>query len=279
MRRFGREFHIAFPDGCAGSRNFHREPACALNAIRVQIIRGGETPAASGDHSNSQSCGFGGGDLGNPSIFCSQSPVPRLHNTHVGVLDAWPCQQVQGSFSDAPQRSPPVKIPSVMEAGGFSVRVHYDAMLSWFAKPLPVGSPAPPFISLDEEGSAFVLNQQRNKYVILVFYPGDDTPVCTRQLCEFRDQWSRIRERGGFVVGVNPRGESSHAGFKKKHNLPFPLLVDNGNRIARLYHCNGPIVRRTVYVIGKDGTILYGKRGKPSVDEILTALPQSAAAT
>jgi peroxiredoxin Q/BCP len=145
-------------------------------------------------------------------------------------------------------------------------------MFSWFLKPLPVGSAAPPFLAPDEEGSVFVLNQHRNKYVILVFYPGDDTHVCTKQMCELRDEWSRIRERGGYVVGVNPQSDASHAGFKRKHNLPFPLLVDNGKRIARLYHCGGPIVRRTVYVIGKDGRILYARRGKPAVEEILDAI-------
>jgi peroxiredoxin Q/BCP len=150
-------------------------------------------------------------------------------------------------------------------------------MLSWFVRPLPLGSTAPPFIAPDQEGNVFVLNQHRNKYVILVFYPGDDTPVCTRQLCELRDEWAAIRERGGYVVGVNPQSDRSHAKFQQKHKLPFPLLVDNGKRIAGLYRANGPVVRRTVYVVGKDGRILFARRGKPSVDQILAVLPQAQA--
>jgi peroxiredoxin Q/BCP len=145
-------------------------------------------------------------------------------------------------------------------------------MFSWFSKPLPVGSEAPPFIAPDQEGSVFVLNQQRNKYVVLVFYPADDTPVCTRQLCEFRDNWGLIEEAGGFVVGLNPRGEASHTAFRDKHKLPFPLLVDHGQRIAGLYNCGGIVVRRTVYVVGKDGRIVYARRGKPAVEEIIEAI-------
>jgi peroxiredoxin Q/BCP len=101
-------------------------------------------------------------------------------------------------------------------------------MLSWFSKPLPVGSIAPPFMAPDQDGSIFILNQHRDRHVILVFYPADDTPVCTRQLCELRDGWDRIQAAGGYVLGLNPAGDSSHTAFRKKHNLPFPLLVDYG---------------------------------------------------
>jgi peroxiredoxin Q/BCP len=146
-------------------------------------------------------------------------------------------------------------------------------MLSWIAKPLTVGSTAPPFMAPDQDGSIFILNQHRNKYVILVFYPGDDTLVCTKQLCELRDRWDRIQAAGGYVLGINPADDASHTSFRKKHGLPFPLLVDYGKRVAKLYHCDGPIVRRTVYVVDKEGKIAYARRGKPSVDEILQVLP------
>jgi thioredoxin-dependent peroxiredoxin len=146
-------------------------------------------------------------------------------------------------------------------------------MFGLFSKPLPVGSPAPPFLAPDEEGHVFVLNQHRNKYVVLVFYPGDDTPTCRQQLCELRDEWLRLRDRGVYIVGVNPQDAASHGAFKKKFDFPFPILVDGGQRVARLYKANGLIVKRTVYVIGKDGRILFAKRGKPIVDEILAAIP------
>lgn len=145
--------------------------------------------------------------------------------------------------------------------------------MSLFKNPLPIGSDAPPFILPDENGDVFVLNQNRNKYVVLVFYPADDTPVCTSQLCDLRDNWERLRTKGAIALGINSADAASHGAFKKKHGYPFPLLVDSGKRVANLYHSGGLIARRTVYVIGTDGKILFAKRGKPSVDEILAAIP------
>jgi len=151
-------------------------------------------------------------------------------------------------------------------------------MISWFSKPLKVGAIAPPFLLPDEEGTVFVLNLHRNKYVVLIFYPGDDTPVCTKQMCEVRDNWEELRARGVYVVGINPQAAESHGEFRKKLGLPFPLLVDNGKRVSRLYNASGLMVRRTVYVIGKDGQILMGRRGKPSVQEILAVIPEPQSA-
>lgn len=144
--------------------------------------------------------------------------------------------------------------------------------LSLFAKPLPAGSPAPPFILPDQEGNVFVLNLQRGKNVVLVFYPGDDTAICTRQLCEIRDRYEEIVQRGGKVVGINPQSPESHIRFRKNHQFPFPLLVDYEKRVANLYRCGGLIVRRTVYVVNREGTIVYARRGKPPVEEILAAM-------
>ncbi len=150
-------------------------------------------------------------------------------------------------------------------------------MLSWFADLLPVGSGAPAFLLPDQQGDVFVLNLNRNKNIVLVFYPADNTPVCTAQLCEMRDNWQKVRDKGALIVGINPGAADSHGGFRKKHDLPFPLLVDNGKRVAKMYHCDGIVVRRTVYVVGRDGKILFAKRGKPAVDEILAAIPEAAA--
>jgi len=145
--------------------------------------------------------------------------------------------------------------------------------MALFQDPLLVGSDAPPFILPDETGAVFVLNLNRNKSVVLVFYPGDDTSVCTQQLCELRDNWARIQERGAIVMGINPAEAASHDAFKKKNSYPFPLLVDNGKRVAKLYKSGGIVTKRTVYVIGRDGKIKFAKRGKPSVDDILAAIP------
>jgi peroxiredoxin Q/BCP len=143
-------------------------------------------------------------------------------------------------------------------------------MLSWlFSNPLAPGTPAPDFTVSDEEGSTVRLGALRGRNIVLIFYPGDGTPVCTKQLCEFRDAWRAAEESNTVVFGVNPRSEASHASFRAKHRFPFPLLVDKGQRLAALYRANGLVVKRTVYLIGPDGVIRYAKRGKPAPAEVL----------
>ena len=141
-----------------------------------------------------------------------------------------------------------------------------------FSEPLPVGTPAPDFELPDESGSGVQLSSLRGKNVVLVFYPGDDTPTCRKQLCEFRDDWAQLRARNIEVFGVNPRGGTSHSRFRQKFGFPFPLLVDRGQRVAALYQADaGIVVKRTVYLIGPDGTVRYGKRGKPLPEEVMAA--------
>src|ERR1039458_351825 len=143
-------------------------------------------------------------------------------------------------------------------------------MFSWlFAKPLPVGSAAPEFSLADDAGRPVTLSGLRGRYVALVFYPGDDTPGCTKQLCEFRDSWEAVRARGIEVFGVNPQNARSHARFREKFRLPFPLLVAPGRKVAALYQAGGPIVKRTVYLIGPDGVIRLARRGMPKPAELL----------
>jgi peroxiredoxin Q/BCP len=145
-------------------------------------------------------------------------------------------------------------------------------MLSWlFSDPLPVGSKAPEFSVPDEGGATVTLASLRGKNVVLVFYPGDDTYTCTKQLCEFRDRWEQAKQRNVAVYGINPQGAGKHKSFRDKYKFPFPLLVDQGQQMGALYHTNGLIVKRTVYLIGPDGAILYAKRGKPDPEEVLAA--------
>jgi peroxiredoxin Q/BCP len=145
-------------------------------------------------------------------------------------------------------------------------------MLSWlFSDPLLVGAPAPDFTVQDDSGHTVRLTDLRGRNVVLVFYPGDDTPGCTRQLCDFRDGWSAAQARGIAVFGVNPQNARAHAKFRKKFDFPFPLLVDSGQKVARLYHAHGLIVKRTVYLIGPDGVIRFARRGMPHPTEVLAA--------
>jgi|YNPMSStandDraft_1061717.scaffolds.fasta_scaffold03840_4 peroxiredoxin Q/BCP len=150
-------------------------------------------------------------------------------------------------------------------------------MFSLFSKPLAAGTPAPPFICPDEEGNVFILNQQRGKFVVLVFYPRDETPGCTEQLCELRDNWEALRARNAIVVGINPGSAASHRAFRARHKLPFPLLVDDSRRVAGLYRAAGLLVRRTVYLIDPKGVIRFSARGRPSISELMAALDAAGA--
>jgi len=146
-------------------------------------------------------------------------------------------------------------------------------MLDWlFSKPLAVGEPAPDFSVPRENGSRVTLSALRGKNVVLVFYPADDTSVCTKQLCEFRDAWADVQAKNTVVFGVNPARGTRHESFRDKHRLPFPLLVDEDQRVAKLYRSSGlGVPRRTVYLIGPDGVIRYARRGKPDPAEVLAA--------
>jgi peroxiredoxin Q/BCP len=87
-----------------------------------------------------------------------------------------------------------------------------------------------------------------------------------------RDNWDAFVRRGVQLFGVNPGGAESHAKFRAHYHFPFPLLVDRGKKVARLYGANGLVIRRTVYGIGTDGRIVFAERGKPEPARILAAL-------
>ena len=142
----------------------------------------------------------------------------------------------------------------------------------WFTPPLAVGTAAPDFSVPDQDGSRVTLSALRGKNVILVFYPADDTSICTIQLCEFRDYWAQAQSRNIVVFGVNPARSTAHQKFREKYKLPFSLLIDEGQKIAKLYQADGWFVpKRTVYLIGPDGNVQYSRRGKPSPEEVLAA--------
>jgi thioredoxin-dependent peroxiredoxin len=145
---------------------------------------------------------------------------------------------------------------------------------SWlFERPLGIGDEAPDFSLEDQDGNPVRLSAFRGRsHVVLVFYPGDGTNVCTRQLCEFRDEWRGVLSKGCAVLGINPQSAESHRKFVEKEHYPFPLLVDKDQNVARLYHASGFIVRRTVYLIGKDGRVWFAERGKPRPESVLAAV-------
>jgi peroxiredoxin Q/BCP len=147
-------------------------------------------------------------------------------------------------------------------------------MISWlFSDPLPVGATAPDFSLPDDTGRTVTLSSLRGRSVVLVFYPGDDTPTCTKQLCAFRENWDEAVKRGVEIFGVNPWSRERHVKFRAKFQFPFPLLIDKGQKVGALYHAKGLVVKRTVYLIGPNGVIRFAQRGVPSPEEVLAAAP------
>jgi len=143
-------------------------------------------------------------------------------------------------------------------------------MIDLFSQPLPVGTPAPDFALADQDGKTVTLAGLKGRNVVLVFYPADDTSICTKQLCEFRDRWPLAQQKNTVVFGVNPG--KKHAQFRDKHQFPFSLLFDPGQKVGAKYKARGLVVpRRTVYLIGPDGKIRYARRGKPEPEDVLAA--------
>ncbi len=140
---------------------------------------------------------------------------------------------------------------------------------------LNINSDAPEFSLLAQDGSTVRLSDFREKNsVVLIFYPGDETPVCTQQLCEIRDDYSSFSNKGAVVFGINPGSEKSHQKFAQKNNFQFKLLIDKKGDVAKKYKTRGILMnQRTVYVINPQGKVVYAQRGKPSVSEILASIP------
>jgi thioredoxin-dependent peroxiredoxin len=140
---------------------------------------------------------------------------------------------------------------------------------------LEIGEHAPDFSLKDANGNTVSLSDFHGKKpVVLFFYPGDETPGCTKQLCAVRDDYKAFTDKNAAVLGINPGDEKSHGKFIHRYNFEFPLLVDVGMKTAKAYGCGGIMVKRTVYVIDPEGIILYAKRGMPADEEILKAISE-----
>jgi peroxiredoxin Q/BCP len=132
--------------------------------------------------------------------------------------------------------------------------------------PISANIPAPDFTMNDENGVAHKLSDYLGKYVVLYFYPKDDTPGCTTEACNFRDDFSIYKKAGVEILGVSPDSSSSHTKFKQKFSLPFTLLADEDHKVCDLYgtwalkkfmgrEYYGVV--RTTFLIAPDGTIQH----------------------
>ncbi len=143
---------------------------------------------------------------------------------------------------------------------------------------LKIGSDAPKFSAVANDGSTISLEELLKKGpVALFFYPADNTPGCNRQLSAVRDDTSRFAEAGVQPVGVNPGSVATHAKYAAKMEFGFPLLSDADRSIARAYNAmklGGLGIQRTVYGIDRDGRIAFAVRGAPPPAEVIAAVTE-----
>jgi peroxiredoxin Q/BCP len=139
---------------------------------------------------------------------------------------------------------------------------------------------APDFALPDGEGAEWRLSEQRGKVVVLLFYPGDETPICTRQMCSVRDRWEDYAATGAEVVGLSTNTVDSHKKFAEHHNLPLRLLADVDGKVAAAYGARSLIpgkVARSVFVIDRNGVVRHRDVRplglfRPKDDDIIKAI-------
>ncbi|HEX8557214.1 MAG TPA: peroxiredoxin [Pyrinomonadaceae bacterium] len=149
-----------------------------------------------------------------------------------------------------------------------------------------VGESAPDFALRDGDGREWRLSERRGRVVVLLFYPGDETPVCTKQLCSVRDRWEDYAATGAEVVGVSTDSVESHRRFAERHSLPLRLLSDPDRRVAEMFGAKSWLpgrAARAVVVIGADGRVRHNRAQalslfRPKDDEVLAAIRAAQAA-
>jgi peroxiredoxin len=145
---------------------------------------------------------------------------------------------------------------------------------------MKAGETAPNFSLKDEEGNEWTLSNYKGRTVVLLFYPGDNTPVCTAQLCSVRDHWSEYQATGAEVVGISTDTVESHKGFAEEKKLPLRLLSDPVGEISVKYAMKSWLTGRSargVVVIDKEGKIAYHKVQplslfRPADKDVITAI-------
>ena len=148
---------------------------------------------------------------------------------------------------------------------------------------LIIGSSIPAFTLPDQNGNLFDISSVLGKkYLVIYFYPKDDSPGCTAQACSFRDQFEVFKEADAVIIGISGQSVESHKEFAEKHRLSFTLLSDEDNKIRRLFGVKanllGLVPGRVTYVADKTGKVIYifnsQSQAVKHVDEALRILTQ-----
>lgn len=150
---------------------------------------------------------------------------------------------------------------------------------------MKIGENAPDFTLKDGDGNNWKLSEQRGKTIVLLFYPGDNTPVCTKQLCSVRDNWKDYQATGATVVGISTDSAASHKSFADKYDLPLTLLSDEKGEVVEKYAVKSWLSNRSaraVVVIDKNGAVRYYKTEsvslfRPKDEDILQAIAEANA--
>lgn len=145
------------------------------------------------------------------------------------------------------------------------------------------GDKAPLFSLLDGDGNKWNLADELGKVIVLLFYPGDNTPVCTKQLCSVRDHWSEYQATGAEVVGISTDSVESHGRFASEYELPLRLLSDADGTVSKQFGMSSWLpgrAARGVVVIDKEGRIAYSKAEaislfRPKDDDVLAAIQKA----
>jgi peroxiredoxin Q/BCP len=137
--------------------------------------------------------------------------------------------------------------------------VGYRSYAAAASDSLQVGNAAPNFSLNDAQGKTHQLTDYADQYLVLYFYPKDDTPGCTKEACHFRDDMTQLEKLGAKVVGVSVDDSQSHADFAQKYHLPFPLLADSDGKVAASYNA---LSNFYVLKMAKRYTFLINPTGK-----------------
>ncbi len=148
---------------------------------------------------------------------------------------------------------------------------------------MKIGENAPDFTLKNSDGIDWKLSEKKGKMVVLLFYPGDNTPVCTKQMCSVRDNWEDYKQSGAEVVGISTDSAASHKDFTDKHDLPLTLLSDEKGEVIKKYRVKSWLPGRSaraIVVVDKEGIIRHHQIQslslfRPKDDEVLKAIAQA----